>query len=86
METLDQRVGRIEERNRIVEADKAWETSWTRKFLIITFTYIAVGIFLTFIHIERPWLSAIVPALGFTLSTLTLPIFKKLWTRRALRK
>lgn len=82
MEPLEERVSRIEERNRMAEADKAWETSWARKLLIVAFTYTAIGVFLSVINIERPWLSAIVPAIGFTLSTLTMPFFKRAWLRR----
>ena len=86
MEPLEERVSRIEERNQAVEADKAWETSWTRRLLIAIFTYVAIGIFLSVIKIDRPWLSAIVPAIGFTLSTLTMPFFKKEWVKRISRE
>ncbi|OGG50334.1 hypothetical protein A3C18_00225 [Candidatus Kaiserbacteria bacterium RIFCSPHIGHO2_02_FULL_54_11b] len=79
MESLEQRVAKIEERNASVELDKAWETSWTRTGLVAAFTYVTMGVFLSFIDVMRPWLSAIVPALGFTLSTLTMPFFKKVW-------
>jgi len=79
MELLEERLARIEGRNKSVELDKAWERSWTRRLLIVAFTYIAVGIFLTVIRVDRPWLAAIVPAIGFTLSTLTMPYFKKIW-------
>lgn len=82
MESLEERVSRIEERNRSVELDKAWETSWTRRLTIIGFTYLAIGIFLRVIDVERPWLSAIVPAIAFTLSTLTMPYFKRMWIHR----
>lgn len=82
MEPLEDRVSRIEERNQTVEADKAWETSWSRRLLIVLFTYIAIGVFLSVIRIDRPWLSAIVPAIGFTLSTLTMPYFKREWLRQ----
>ncbi len=69
----------IKKRNRKVEDDKAWETSWSRKILIAIFTYVAIGFYLYAIKIDRPWLNAIVPAIGFMLSTLTMPIFKNLW-------
>ncbi len=78
---LDERVRKIEERNNTVELDKAWETSWSRKFLVVAFTYIAIGVFLSVINVDKPWLSAIVPAIAFTLSTLTMPFFKEVWTR-----
>lgn len=86
MESLEERVSRIEERNRSVELDKRWETSWTRRLLIVAFTYIAVGIFLAAIRVENPWLTAIVPAIAFTLSTLTIPFFKRWWIEKVTRR
>lgn len=81
MDNLEQRVQKIEERNKSVEADKAWETSWTRRGLLVLFTYLAIGVYLAAIDIERPWLNAIVPAVAFMVSTLTMPFFKKLWLK-----
>ena len=81
MENFEQRLQQVEQRNKKVEADKAWETSWTRRALLMLFTYIAIGAYLQAIEISRPWLNAVVPALGFMLSTLTMPWFKKLWLK-----
>lgn len=61
--------------------DKAWETSWMRRGLLTLFTYLVVGVYLWVIEIPRPWLNAIVLAVTFMLSTLTMPFFKKLWIR-----
>ena len=69
----------IQERNARVEADKAWETLWTRKIAITFLTYIIVMVYLTFLGMERVYLHALVPAGGYFLSTLTLPVFKKIW-------
>jgi len=69
----------LKERNKKVELDKSWETSYTRRALLVLFTYLAVGIYLNVIGVEKPWMNAIVPAVAFMLSTLTLPFFKKLW-------
>ncbi|OHA00960.1 MAG: hypothetical protein A3C12_02670 [Candidatus Sungbacteria bacterium RIFCSPHIGHO2_02_FULL_49_20] len=82
MENLEQRIQKIEDRNQGVEADKAWETSWTRRILLSVFTYLAIGVYMWAIDILRPWLNAVVPAVAFMLSTLTMPFFKKLWVRR----
>jgi len=71
----------IKERNSRVEIDKAWETSWMRRALLILFTYLAIGVYLRAIQVNRPWLNAIVPAVAFLLSTLTMPFFKKVWLR-----
>lgn len=83
---LEERIKKIEERNSNVELDKAWETSYSRKILLALFTYIAIALYLNFIvHID-PWINAIVPSVGFLLSTLTLPYFKKLWSKYIYKK
>jgi len=81
LDKLVNRVNQIEERNKKVEADKAWETSYTRRGLLILFTYIAIGLYLWAIGVSNPWLNAIVPSIGFLLSTLALPFFKKWWLK-----
>ena len=83
---IKKEIKEIKERNKKVELDKAWETSFMRRGLLIIFTYLAIGIYLRAINIERPWLNAIVPAVAFMLSTLTLPYFKKLWIEFLLKK
>jgi hypothetical protein len=81
MKDIEKRLDKIESRNKRVETDKAWETSWTRRFLLILFTYLAIGFYLNAIEVSDPWLNAIVPAVAFLLSTLTLPFFRKLWEK-----
>lgn len=81
IEELDNRLKKIESRNRHVERDKAWETSNTRKVLIVAFTYTSIALYLKFVVRIDPWINAIVPAVGFLLSTLTLPYFKTLWEK-----
>lgn len=71
----------IKKRNKAVEADKAWETSYSRRLILLVLTYLAIGLYLWIIKIDRPWLNAIVPAVAFMLSTLTMPYFKKIWLK-----
>lgn len=78
---LERRVKQIEERNKKVGSDKEWELSITRKVLLMLFTYLAIGFYLQTIKINQPWLNAIVPAVAFMLSTLTLPFFKEFWLK-----
>jgi hypothetical protein len=78
---LEKRIEKIERRNKKVQVDKAWETSWMRKVLIIIFTYLSIALYLRFIVGIDPWINAIVPAIGFLLSTLSLPYFRKLWEK-----
>ena len=82
IDKLEAEIRSIKERNRRVEADKAWERSWSRRALLMLFTYLAIGIYLNVINIPNAWLTAVVPSVGFMLSTLTLPYFKSLWVSR----
>jgi hypothetical protein len=86
IEDLEQEIVKINYRNQRVETEKAWETSWVRRFLIMIFTYIAMGVYLGIIKVQEPWLNAIVPAVAFMLSTLTLPIFKQIWLKYFIKK
>jgi len=79
LQQLEKKVATIEARNARVEADKAWETSFARRGLLVLFTYLAVGAYLAAIGVKDAWLNAIVPAVAFMLSTLTLPYFKEIW-------
>lgn len=79
---LERRIRAIEERNIRVERDKQWETSWVRRIVLVLFTYGAVGLYLDIIHAVHPWLNAIVPAVGFILSTLTLSAIKQQWMKK----
>jgi hypothetical protein len=78
---LEKEIDKLKERNKRVEMNKAWETSLIRRIILIIFTYLAIGLYLNAIKIENPWLNAIVPSIGFLLSTLTLPYFKNLWIK-----
>ncbi|MFA9288896.1 MAG: hypothetical protein ACEQSA_03385 [Weeksellaceae bacterium] len=81
LEQLSQEIDQLKLRNKTVDTNKAWETSWTRKLLIIAFTYITIGLYINMIGVKDPLIHAIVPSLGFLLSTLSLPYFKKLWQK-----
>ncbi|MFH1030872.1 MAG: hypothetical protein V1770_06490 [bacterium] len=86
IEELKREIEEIKNRNSRVEADKAWEVSYTRKFIILILTYIIIVIFFYFAHLSKPFINAIVPTIGFFLSTLTIPIFKRWWIKRIYRK
>lgn len=81
MENLEQKITEILQRNARVENDKAWEGSWTRRLLITGLTYAIAVLFLWLIGNPGFWLNAAVPALGYFLSTLSLPWVKNLWLR-----
>ena len=77
---LAKEIKKIQERNKRVELDKAWETSWTRKICIMILTYIVVIIYSYVIRkYDNIFLSSLVPVIGFTLSTLSLKLVRKIW-------
>jgi hypothetical protein len=81
LEQIKKDIKEIKERNERVEKDKAWETSLFRKILIAILTYIAMVIFFIFAKLPNPFINAIVPTIGFVLSTLSIPFFKKIWIK-----
>lgn len=82
LESLQTEINEIKTRNARVEADKKWETSVTRKLVILVLTYLSVSIFFYFANLGNPFVNAIVPSLGFFLSTLALPVVKKWWLKK----
>ncbi|MDP3964314.1 MAG: hypothetical protein Q8Q20_01475 [bacterium] len=78
---LEQRIRAIEERNRRVEQDKAWETSWARRLAVTSITYALIVLFFFIANLPKPWLNSIVPALAFVLSTAGLGVLKRFWLR-----
>lgn len=75
-------IKKIKERNKRVELDKKWETSWTRRICIMILTYIVVVIYSFVIsNYSNILLSSFVPVIGFTLSTLSLKLMRQIWER-----
>jgi hypothetical protein len=81
IDSLEQEVREIKERNLRVESDKAWETSLFRTLFISALTYIVASIVLYFLGSNSPLLNAFVPTVGYFLSTQSLPFIKKWWIR-----
>jgi len=83
---LVEEIKKIKERNARVEADKAWETSISRTVLIAILTYLVVVLFFYSAGLPDPFPNAIIATVGFVLSTLSVPAFKKLWIKYFYRK
>ena len=83
MKELEQRIAKIEKRNKRVETDKAWETSWTRRICIMVLTYLVVVAYSYIIReCDNILLSYLVPVLGFLLSTLSVKAVRRLWEKK----
>lgn len=78
---LAKRISLIESRNKKVELEKEWETSFARKLSITALTYLLLAAYFGLVLKVNPWINAIVPTVGFVLSTLSLSFIKKLWLK-----
>ena len=82
VKALSLEIEKIKERNKRVELDKAWETSMTRKVSIIILTYIVMVLVMDALKMESPLINAIIPTLGFTLSTFSMSLIKIFWLKK----
>lgn len=58
---------------------KEFEGSYTRVIFIMIVTYCTLFGYMTLIGSETPYLNAIVPTVGFNISTWSLPFVKEIW-------
>lgn len=80
---IEEEIKKIKDRNKRVELDKAWETSWTRRICIMILTYIVVITYSYFIRkYDYIFLSSLIPVIGFALSTLSLKLVRKIWEKK----
>jgi hypothetical protein len=86
LKTIENEINSIKERNKRVEADKAWEVSFTRKIIIAVLTYSLISLFFFIMGFPKPLINAIVPAFAFLFSTMTLSFFKNVWKKYIYQK
>lgn len=78
LKNLEKEIENIKERNKKVELDKSWETSWTRKICIMILTYIIVIIYSYVIRkYDNILLSSLVPVIRIYIIYIILKIYKK---------
>lgn len=82
LETLKREVETIKERNRRVEADKAWETSKTRTTFVAISSFILIYIVMHLVNADHPFTNALISAVAYLLSTSTYGILKSWWLQR----
>ena len=85
LEQIKQELAAIRERNKRVEADKAWETSRFRTLSITIITYIVAALVMYLIDVKDFLLNALVPTAGFFLSIQSLPSIKNWWVGRCFK-
>ncbi|NTU99025.1 hypothetical protein HGA64_03405 [Candidatus Falkowbacteria bacterium] len=79
---IEEELRLVKERNAKVETDKAWETSGSRIFAIAAITYIVASIVMLLIGTANYYLNALIPVVGYLLSTRSLPAIKDWWIKK----
>ena len=79
---LEKEIRKIQARNKKVELDKAWETSNTRKISIAILTYFTMVLVMYSLDMANPFIGAVIPTLGFTLSTFGMNFLKNFWIKK----
>jgi len=79
----EEEIIKIKERNKAVEADKAWEVSLTRKLTICIIIYVVVLLYNLLISTKiNIYLTSLIPIIGYFFSTLSLPLVRKIWRKK----
>ncbi len=82
IKNLEDKIEAINERNKKVAADKAWETSYFRVLLIAGIIYVIAVKMLYFLGSDNYYLNALVPSIGYIISVQSLPFVKKWWIKK----
>ena len=76
---IERELEEIRNRNLRVTEDKAWELSIARRAIVLLITYACACLLLWLMGNDSYWLNALIPSLGYLLSTLSLPWAKSHW-------
>ena len=82
LKSIEESICLIQARNERVEGDKAWETSFFRVALVTVLTYCVIAFVFLAIGVEQYLVNACIPAIGYFLSTQSLPFVKSWWLAR----
>jgi hypothetical protein len=75
----------IQARNKRVEGDKGWETSWTRKITVAMVTYVLVVIVMVMADFKNPFAEALIPTVAYLISISSLSFLKGWWIKNRKR-
>jgi len=82
LKQIEKDITLIKSRNKRVESEKLWETSWFRRLLITAIIYIVASLLMYAIGNQQFYANSLIPALGYLLSTLSFLLIKNWWINR----
>lgn len=86
IDTIIRRIEAIEQRNVHVTHAKAWEICWTRRIAIALITYVMIGAYMRWLGVTQWYLHALIPTIGFLVSTASLDRLQKHRLQRKQKK
>jgi len=79
--TLEEQVQKLNLMQKYDELKSKWDRSLVRIIYVSTTTYLFVAVFMFILEVDNYLVNALIPSLGYILSTQTLPSIKKAWVR-----
>jgi len=79
LDEIRSELAELRARNARVDREKAWETSWARRLVIATMTWLAAWVSFTGLGSEHAARDALLPSGAYAISTLSLPLLRRLW-------
>lgn len=84
MTDLENRLSAMDYRDRVKNYDKEFGSSLIRVTIVMAITYAVLSVYMLLINVDRPFTGAIIPTIGFQLSTLSLPSIRACYVERRL--
>ncbi len=78
---IEDQLAKLEFKCKSNDLNYAWNNSWFRRIMTAVLTYLVVLLFFVVGQLPRPLINALIPTVGFILSTLTIGYFKKIWIK-----
>ena len=80
LQLMQGEINLLKQRNYEKDRGKEFESSYTRIFFLMAVTYVTLALYMYYVlKTSRPYLDAIVPTVGFNISTWGLPYVKEWW-------
>jgi len=81
LKLVEKEIEALKQRNFEKDRGKEFESSYTRVIFIMVVTYWTLFGYMAIIKTNQPFLDAIVPTVGFNISTWSLPHVKVCWIK-----
>jgi len=86
IKSMTTRLSNAQESQLLRAYNEEFAGSWIRIGLLMMVTYVVLSLYMNLVQVDRPWVNAVVPTVGYQLSTLHLPCFNHFYVKRRLHR